>query len=312
MRSGPRAAGHLAEERDVVSAASNVSPAAPARSLRLVDLLTLFYFGLNTLLLAHPNRPENWVALLAFHLVYLVGVPLAIAWQGKHRLIFLFREWYPLLFLPLMYNELQHLNRVLTSEYFDPLVLRWEEALFGGRPFIDLRRWFPWKILGEVLHLGYFSYYFTIPALFFPLWFSKRISDFRVSMAVVAGTYYFCYLWYVFFPVTGPYWQFPLPDPNTQGWFFPQLANKVIAGASSRGSAFPSSHIAASVSVLGMAARYMKPVHRILIVPVALLCLGTVYGGFHYAIDAVSGLLVGILAARFGPDIVLRFNSQRS
>lgn len=282
------------------------------RRYRLIDWLTLGYFGVNTLLLLHPNRPENWPQLLAGHLVYLLGAPLAIRLASRHPVIRFLREWYPLLGILFMYNEIQYLNRILTDRFFDPLVIGWEDALFGRQLATEFRRWVPWKFVGEAMHFGYFSYYFNLPTLFLPLWILGRRREFRISMGVVAATYIFCYLWYIFMPVTGPYWQFrPFPEWSEQGWFFPRLTNAVVAGGSSRGSAFPSSHIAASVAVAGMVYRYLRPVFPFLVVTVTLLSLGTVYGGFHYAVDSIAGLLVGLVAARFGPALVTRFDEQR-
>jgi membrane-associated phospholipid phosphatase len=282
------------------------------RRYRLIDWVTLGYFTLNTLLLAHPNRPANWPALLLAHMVYLAGAPFAIRFSTRHPVIRFFREWYPLLGILFMYNEIQYLNRILTDRFFDPWVIAWEEALFGRQLATDFRGWIPWKPFGEMMHFGYFSYYLHLPTLLLPLWLLRRRREFRISMGVVAGTYIFCYLWYIFFPVTGPYWQFtPVPSWSDQGWFFPRLTNAVVAGGSSRGSAFPSSHIAASVAVVGMTFRYLKPVFPVLVVTVTLLSLGTVYGGFHYAIDAVCGLTVGLFAAVFGPRLVIWFDERR-
>ena len=61
-----------------------------------------------------------------------------------------------------------------------------------------------------------------------------------------------------------------------------------------------------------MAGLYLKPVYRLLFLPVILLCVGTVYGGFHYVIDALAGLAVGLLAVRFGPNIVVKHDFRRS
>jgi membrane-associated phospholipid phosphatase len=280
---------------------------------RLVDIFTFVYFGTNTLLLAHPNRPDNWPLLLGLHLLFLAGVPLLVRIQDRHPLFRFLREWYPMVGLLAMYNEIQYLNRILTPDHFyDSWIIDWEGRLFGRQFATDLRGLVPWKPVGEAVHFGYFSYYFTLPALFVPLWLMRKYREFAIAMGVVAGTYYFCYLWYIFFPVTGPYWQFqPFPNAAAEGWFFPELTNRIVAGGSSRGSAFPSSHIAASVAVLGMAGRYLKPVYRLLFIPVILLCIGTVYGGFHYLIDAVAGLGVGLLAARFGPGIVVTHDFRR-
>ena len=282
---------------------------APGR-YRLIDRIALAYFALVTLLLAHPNRPDNWPILLLFHLLYLVGIPLAVRYGGRYRFAAFLRDAYPVLGIMAMYGELQFLNRVLTDRYFDDVVMRWEEALFGSQMAVELRRMLPSKVLGEAVHFGYFCYYLTIPSLLIPLYAMKKYREFRISASVIGAAYIACYLWYVFWPVTGPYWQLPKPDPSAEGWFFPQLTNVLVAGGSSRGSAFPSSHIAASITVLGMARLYLKPVYRILFIPVMLLIVGTVYGGFHYAIDAVAGLALGRLFDWLGPKAVTKADGR--
>jgi membrane-associated phospholipid phosphatase len=188
--------------------------------------------------------------------------------------------------------------------------MRWEEAMFGRQLATDLRLLIPWKPFGEAVHFGYFCYYLTIPSLLIPLWVTKKYREFRISVSVIGAAYIACYVWYVFWPVTGPYWQLPKPDPSAEGWLFPQITNTLVANGSSRGSAFPSSHVAASITVLGMARLYMKPTYRILFVPVMLLIVGTVYGGFHYAVDAIAGALLGLTFDIWGPKLVTKADGK--
>lgn len=288
-----------------VTAAGSWRDPAPGR-LRLVDRAYLLYFGVNSLLLVHPHRPDHWHWLLLLHAFYLVGIPLAVRFSGRHPLFSIFRDWYPLILLPLMYTELGLLNRVLSDRFHDHLVIGWELKLFGGQMATELRRMLPWKLLGEALHFGYFSYYLVSPTLLIPLWLRRQYRDFRLASTVAGLTYLFCYLWYIYFPVTGPYWQLPRPDPATEGWFFPQLANAIVSTGSAQGSAFPSSHIAASVAILGMSFRLLRPVFWVLLLPVILLCVGTVYGGFHYGVDALAGLILGLAIAWLVPGGVMR------
>ena len=281
-----------------------IGPDPTPGRLRLVDRLLLGYFALNSLLLLHPNRPANWAALAAFHALYLVGIPLMARFGQRHWFVARLRDWYPLAGLIIMYTELQYLNRVLTDRFFDDIIQRWELGLFGHQLAITLRQWLPWKWLGEAVHFGYFTYYFIAPSLLIPLWVQKKRAEFRMATGVIGLAYIFCYLFYVYFPVTGPYWQFPRPDPDAEGWFFPQLMNHIVAGGSSRGSAFPSSHIAATVTALGMAWRYHRTVFVIILPLVVLLTLGTMYGGFHYGIDALGGVLTGLFFGVMGPRIL--------
>ena len=41
--------------------------------------------------------------------------------------------------------------------------------------------------------------------------------------------------------------------------------------------------------------RALKPLGALLLPAAALLALGTVYGQFHYAVDAVAGVVLGVL-----------------
>ena len=68
----------------------------------------------------------------------------------------------------------------------------------------------------------------------------------------------------------------------------------LLAAGSSRGTAFPSSHVAAAVVATLAALRTQRRVGIVLGVLTAGLTVGTVYGGFHYAVDALAGVAVGV------------------
>jgi membrane-associated phospholipid phosphatase len=79
---------------------------------------------------------------------------------------------------------------------------------------------------------------------------------------------------------------------------------QVLAHWASKGAAFPSSHVAVAVVIWLLAWRLARRVFWLLALIVPALALGTVYGGFHYTIDAGAGLLVGIAGYLVGPRIV--------
>ena len=70
--------------------------------------------------------------------------------------------------------------------------------------------------------------------------------------------------------------------------------------------AFPSSHVARlGGRYRGRAPRKWRAVGLVLAVPTTLLALGSVYGQFHYAVDALAGLGLGLavaLGARLTPQ----------
>jgi membrane-associated phospholipid phosphatase len=70
----------------------------------------------------------------------------------------------------------------------------------------------------------------------------------------------------------------------------------ILQGGSSRGAAFPSSHVAVAVTQSLVMLRFRRPLGLGVAVTSVLLAFGAVYGGFHYAIDAFAGAAVGVAA----------------
>jgi membrane-associated phospholipid phosphatase len=114
-------------------------------------------------------------------------------------------------------------------------------------------------------------------------------------------TFGVCYLTFIAFPVAGPY--YVLPRLENQTGFFPPIVHSILAQGASRGAAFPSSHVAGAVTVFWMTARFEKPLVPLMGTLCAGIFLGTVYGGFHYAVDALAGLVLGSLLAFAGPSV---------
>jgi membrane-associated phospholipid phosphatase len=158
-------------------------------------------------------------------------------------------------------------------------------------------------LLGEYLMAAYFSHYLLLPVLAITIYRQKRYADLGFSVSTVCAVYLFCYLCFILFPVHGPFFLSDPPDPERMGWIFPGIAQSVVALGASPGATFPSSHVAAAVVMLLLVWRHVP----LLIVPFTTvipgLVLGTVYGGFHYAVDAVAGVLVGTLGYLLGPSL---------
>ena len=80
----------------------------------------------------------------------------------------------------------------------------------------------------------------------FVLCLAGDLAAVRRFVLVVMATFIVCYLVFLFFPVAGPYYQFPRPA----AWFTDnlpaRLAYQALASGSSYGAAFPSSHVAAA------------------------------------------------------------------
>jgi membrane-associated phospholipid phosphatase len=203
--------------------------------------------------------------------------------------------WVPLLLVPFLYWELPVLNQTLVQGYLDSGIQNWEDIIFPSDPSRNLAGAIPRPILSEGLHLAYLSYYplIAVPPLVLWVWGSRvhfRESVFRLSL-----TFGICFLFFIILPVEGPrYGGVPplgIPDGSVRG-----LALFLLEAGSSRGTAFPSSHVAVAFTQ----ALFLWTVNRWVGLGAVLLsgclALGAVYGGFHYGVDSLAGgVLAGVL-----------------
>jgi len=269
---------------------------------RPVDWFTIAYLGLTLpVLLLHLDHPD--AILLA--LLHVAGIAALIAFRKSDRFrgtrMEIWFDFYPLPLFALFYSEVEILNHLLHGgRMFDPWIQSFEERLFGSEPSRDLARRWPNPILGEYLHLGYFSYYFLAPTLAFTLRFRRSYVAYQRAIACVALTFYISFIIFILMPVAGPYYSFTPPDVNQVGIILPRLVRWLLNRGSSVGAAFPSSHVAVSVTVWIMAMRYHSKLSVIYAFLVPALALGTIYGGYHYATDVIAGLLLALLVGTLG------------
>lgn len=277
---------------------------AGERGLRPVDVLLLGYLLLTGLLiLGNPKNLPWWPLHLAARLVAIVAILRLVPTRPKNRVLAFVRDWYPIAaFLPL-YSELATLTNLFTTQRYDEVVVTWEAALFGGQPSQTLRAMFPSHALSEYLHFSYFYYYFVPTTLCLTLWLRGETARFSRALTAILGTFLACCLIYLVFPVVGPYHHFGHPSPDSWGGFFAPLVHRIVQGGSSLGTAFPSSHTAVSVATWFVTWRLSRPVFFALALIVPALALGTIYGGFHYALDTLAGAALGAGVAALTPGV---------
>ena len=203
------------------------------------------------------------------------------------------RLWAPLAALPILYSELPMLMRAAgQAQLFDARVIIWERLLFADQPARSLALRWPFLPLSETLHAAYLSYYgiiFSVPVL---LWLQRRRSEFVTAAFALLLTFVACFAIYIVFPVGGPryFWSSPadaIAGPIRRATLW------VLETGSSRGTAFPSSHMAVAGTQAILALRFFGVRGAVIGVLAVGLGLGAVYGGFHYAIDVLAGAALG-------------------
>ncbi|HSQ30255.1 MAG TPA: phosphatase PAP2 family protein [Gemmatimonadaceae bacterium] len=206
------------------------------------------------------------------------------------------RDWAPLLAVPALYTELPTLIAGAGSRFHDQLIQQWEAALFGASPAHAVAGRLPWAGLSELLHLGYLSYYVIIYVP--PLWLYLRGErrEFTLTLTALAVAFTGCFAVFVYFPVAGPryLWSAPpgIPDGPVR-----RFALWVLANGSSKGAAFPSSHVTVAITQSVMMLNHHRRAGLLIFAASLLLALGAVYGGFHYGLDVIAGAATGVAIA---------------
>ena len=202
--------------------------------------------------------------------------------------------WAGLIAIPLLYTEIGQINQYLAAGYHDPFVMSLESFVFGS-PATELAAALPSLWLSETLHFAYLSY---VPAIFVPpalLFFAGRTDAFRESVSAVLLAAVLCFVVFVYFPVQGPRYFGPpegVPDGPLR-----RLTLSVLETGSSRGAAFPSSHMSIVTAQAFVQLRATRSVGIVVTIAALGIGIGAVYGGFHYAIDMVLGGAIGLAAA---------------
>lgn len=250
--------------------------------------------GAVLLLIGRARVPD---AALAVHVAVLIAIaaatwlPVVPPWL---------RRWAPLMSVLFLYTELPLLIRAAGHHaVFDLTVIRWESAVFGGQPALQWAAAAPSGFLSELLHAGYISYYpiiFVVPVI---LTVQRREHEFSEAVFVLLLAFTVCFVAFIVFPVAGPRYLWP-PRADAMTGPIRRFALWLLETRSSRGTAFPSSHVAVATTQSILAVVYFGRRGIAVCVASTLLALGAVYGGFHYAIDVVVGACVGAAIAAIG------------
>jgi membrane-associated phospholipid phosphatase len=112
------------------------------------------------------------------------------------------------------------------------------------------------------------------------------------------STYLACFLVYLLMPVLGPREVTAAAGGGTTvaGGVFGSAINAFFAAGDSLGTAFPSSHCAASVAAAVLVGRHFdRTTGRLALTWAGFIVISTIYTNNHYAVDALAGVTLGFL-----------------
>lgn len=257
--------------------------------LDLTDRVVLAYTGaaLVTVVAASVPGGPRWAA---FHLLVAVGVVLLARGTRDSRagLAGWLHLWYPVLLLPWLYREAGALRHLVIPRDLDPLVARWDAALFPAW-YATVPPRLPVAAL-ELLHAGYFSYYLllTLPGM---LAGRRREAIVREYVFVLTLVMLVHYVAAVLYPVSGPVaLRHEVMQP---GWVFIPLMDRLYGAFDRGGLAFPSTHAAAALIAGVYSARFFPRRRLAFAAWLLVILVSTVLCAYHYTVDTLAGLATG-------------------
>lgn len=286
-----------------------------------IDYATQGYIalvGLIILLAPHP-RVRFWPLLALAHGAGLIGVHVLLRLYARHpasRVLDFLRHYYPILLYAGFYRETGLLNQLLYTGYLDAHFFRLEQALFGWQPGLELMERWPARAVAEMFFAAYFSYYLMIGGVGLALLLRDR-RQFMHFVAVVSFVFYVCYLIYIFTPVVGPRIVCrgivenpplaaagltgpPATPSSVQAAVFFRIMKFIYDHFETPGAAFPSSHVAVALCTVYFSFLYLRRIRWAHLAVAGLLCVSTVYGRYHYAVDVVAGAVTAAVLVPLG------------
>lgn len=261
---------------------------------------------------------RDWQAQVALHAAVLGGVAMLFApWAESlprplRRVVALVRVWYPLPMFPLLYAHVGQIVHIVNPGFIDGQLINAEKALFHSQPSIALAEHGPaW--LGQIMAFAYGSYWWYGPLASVVIYrvagaLAARRFVFRVSLTMLV-----CYFVFQLLPAMGP--RFALSHIGAtllEGGGMIAFVNSVVSTNGLRGAAFPSSHVAVMLAVVwGVwreGPRWLAGIGTLLC---AVMTVAVTYCRFHYAIDAICGVAVGVLLCALADAWAARSSLRR-
>ena len=280
--------------------------------LRSSEWLLIGYFGYVALITPFfsLDRQARWVGPAVFALVAMLLAVTAIAESfGSQQVFSVARDWIPLGLTLIAYREMDWFSPLPRDYNLELRWVGWDRTLLYG---VGLQGAIEslGALLPGYLEFCYLLVYAVGPISVAVLYSLKRRELVnRLLLVYLAGTL-LAYALFPYFPSDPPRTVFggtDLPNVTTP---LRSLNLWIVSGYGIHSSVFPSAHVSSAFSA-AWALLWLLPGQRkfgwMMLVYAVSVAVATVYGRYHYAVDAVAGLGVSLAAA----FMILRFALRR-
>ena len=285
-----------------------------------VEKLNLLYNLFTTLLIIiFFNRLNDPQAMLLgrFFIAFATFAVIYVYTKFPSMATRLLRVVSQMALLSYWYPDTFEFNRIFPN--LDHLFATLESDLFSCQPALLFDQVCSGLFWREAFNMGYWLYYPMI-ALVSLYYFFCRPKEAERCTFVIMASFFLYYIIYIFLPVAGPQFYFPVigeeiaaagPYPELGDYFnlhpeitiaqegkgglFTELVGMAQGAGERPTAAFPSSHIGVTTILVMLAYRAKKWLFAVMFPVYVLLCCATVYIKAHYLVDAIAGLVTGVL-----------------
>ena len=269
-----------------------------------IDIITLVFTGWIMLYMGigHPRVIDLGTHFPSYMSVFagvLLTAWLQKLWEGREGWFYsafrLLRSMYPVLLFGYFYSSNYAFNRVLVPNWQDPFFYKIDEAIFGYLPSLVWGQKYSHWAVSELFHLAYFCYYPMIFGL--PLYlYLKNRNAFAELIFAVTFTFYLSYFIYSLLPtIGGRYFAEALEFTKVyRAGPFTHIMAYIYNTTHHWGGAFPISHVGVTIVLTIAGLRFTKVMGYVFVVISFFLALSIAYCHYHWFIDAVGGIFLGI------------------
>ena len=218
---------------------------------------------------------------------------------------------FPVVSVLIIFDSLGLIVHSINPQDIDYILIRADYLIFGTYPTVYLES-FIYPPLTDVLQIAYSTYYFLPVTLGIVLKVRGEELAFEKSLFTLLLCFYLSYAGYMLFPALGPRYTMDHLQTVDLGGF---LVSKPIQNVLNllegvKRDAFPSGHTGIALTVLFLSHNYARDLFRLMLVPVILLILATVYCRYHYVVDVIGGMLLTVVTILVG-EVYYRFRTER-
>jgi membrane-associated phospholipid phosphatase len=255
----------------------------------------------------HQIADAGW--LLALHAIAIALLILAARLVEQRPLItsgpiWIFRHWYPLLYVACCYREMAMIIAGIRHNHADMALAAIDHAFWGVYPTVWLERLYS-PGFTEFLQLIYTL--FLPVALLVPLtiWLKGRFTEFRYMAFLLSLGFLVSYLGYLAVPAHGPrYALLNLQHLPLKGlWLFNWMQTTLNRLETDHYDCFPSGHTEITILACWLSRRISKRIFWAYFLYTLCIVFATVYLRYHYTCDLLAGVVVALVLILAAPRL---------